>query len=138
MNSTTVDDPIATKARELCQTIIDQPGFSELRAKLDAFMNDELLKFQFQLVNQKGEILAMKQGNNMPLDGQEIMEFEKLRDEFIANPIAKNFLDAQNEVSRIQSQVGQLLSKTFELGRVPTDEDMDDGSCCNNEGCGCS
>ncbi len=135
---TVTEDAITTKARELCEAIVGQPGFADLRAKLDAFMSDELLKFQFQLVNQKGEILAMKQNSAMPLDGAEISEFEKLRDEFLANPVARNFLDAQNEMTRIQTTVGNFLNKTFELGRVPTDQDLDDGSCCNSGGCGCS
>ena len=43
----TVTDPTATlKTQELCQSILDRPDFAELRRRLDAFMGDELAKFQ--------------------------------------------------------------------------------------------
>ncbi|MBI3880423.1 MAG: YlbF family regulator [Verrucomicrobia bacterium] len=138
MSTAIATDSLTEKTLELCQAILEQPNFAETRARIDAFMGDELLKYQFQMVSQRGDLLQMKQQGGVPLTDAEIGEFEKMRDELMANPLAKNFVEAQNEFGRIQSQVGKYMSKTFELGRVPTAEDMDDGSCCNSGGCGCS
>ena len=49
------------KTRELCQAILDRPDFPELRRKMDAFMNDEGAKFQYQMLNDRGQMLQSKQ-----------------------------------------------------------------------------
>jgi hypothetical protein len=38
-------------------------------------------------------------------------------------------------MQHIQDEVNQFVSKTFELGRVPSAEDLEGGSC--GPGCGC-
>jgi hypothetical protein len=53
----------------------------------------------------------------------------------MANPVARGFLDAQQQMHKTQETVMKFVSKTFELGRVPTMEDMQEGSC--GTGCGC-
>src|ERR1051325_9741037 len=135
MTATDQATDLTQKTRDLCQAIVDLPNFSELKQRIDAFMADELVKFQFQMVSDRGSLLQMKQNSAAMINDEEIAEFNKLRDELMANPIAKNFLEAQNEVARIQESVNKYLSKTFELGRTPTAEDLDDGSCCSS-GCG--
>ena len=124
------------KTRELCQAIIDRPDFPELRRKMDAFMNDESAKFQYQMLNERGQMLQSKQQQGLPLTDEEIAQFEALRDTFTQNTVATGFLDAQQEIQKIHDAVNQHLSKTFELGRVPTAEDFSSG-CCSSSGCGC-
>jgi cell fate (sporulation/competence/biofilm development) regulator YlbF (YheA/YmcA/DUF963 family) len=129
---------LVAKTQELCQTVLDQPNFNELRQRVEAFLNDELVKFKFQMVNEKGNILQMKQSGGMPINSDEIAEFQKMREELLANPVAMGFIEAQTEMQRIHDSVNKYLTKTFELGRVPQPEDLDDGSCCSSGGCGCS
>lgn len=136
MTATEQATDLTQKTRDLCQAIVDLPNFNELKQRIDAFMADELVKFQFQMVSDRGNLLQMKQNSAAMINDDEITEFNKMRDELMANPVAKNFLEAQNEVARIQESVNKYLSKTFELGRAPTAEDLDDGSCCSS-GCGC-
>lgn len=124
------------KTRELCQAILDRPDFPELRRKMDAFMNDEAAKFQYQMLNDRGQMLQSKQQQGLPLTDEEIAQFEALRDNFTQNPVATGFLDAQQEIQKIHDAVNQHLNKTFELGRVPTPEDFSSG-CCSSSGCGC-
>jgi hypothetical protein len=69
----------------------------------------------------------------MPLSNDEILEFEKHRDALVNNPVAKGFLDAQQQMQTVQESVGQYVAKTFELGRLPSEEDF---SSCGS-GCGC-
>ena len=40
------------------------------------------------------------------------------------------------QLSRIQDQIGRFLNKTFELGRAPTADEANEGTCCDS-GCGC-
>lgn len=135
MQSTIQENGIQQKTRELCQAIVDQPGFPELKQKVDAFVSDELAVHKFQLLNQKGNLLQMKQSQGMPMVEAEIVEFQKMRDDLMANPIARGFFEAQEEMQKVHETVNKLVSKTFELGRMPTEEDLSEGSC--GAGCGC-
>ncbi|MDB6035592.1 MAG: hypothetical protein JWM16_5930 [Verrucomicrobiales bacterium] len=135
MISTTEDTIILQKTRELCETIVQQPEFQEIRGRIDAFMANEEAKSQYQRVIEKGESLQQKQQMGLPLSNDEITEFEGHRETLVNNPVAKGFLDAQNQMQKVQESVGQYVAKTFELGRIPSAEDFDSGSC--GSGCGC-
>lgn len=137
MENTTATEPqLTAKTKELCQAIVELPGFGTIKERVDAFLADELVKYQFQMVSERGNLLQMKQNSARPIEAEEINEFNKMRDDLLANPIAKNFIEAQNEMARIQEAVNKYLTKTFELGRLPSEEDLSDGSCCDS-GCGC-
>ena len=84
---------------------------------------------------EKGDALQHRQQTGMPLDNAEIAEFEKNRESLLNNPVAANFLTAQQQMHKIQESVMQYVSKTFELGRVPEPEDFPAESC--GSGCGC-
>ena len=84
---------------------------------------------------EKGDSLQHKQQSGMPIDNDEIAEFEKNRDSLLTNPVAANFLTAQQQMHKIQESVMQYVSKTFELGRVPETEDFPSEGC--GTGCGC-
>ncbi len=135
METTTAENPVTHKTRELCQSLLDDTQFQDARRRIEAFMGDDQAKSQYQLLTERGEYLQHKQQQGLPLAGEEITEFEKLREEFMNNPVSKGFLDAQQEVHRIQESVAQYVSKTFELGRVPAETDFEGGSC--GHGCGC-
>ena len=129
------DDAIQSKTRELCQVILEQPAFQSMRLRIDQFLVNDEAKAQYELVSEKGEFLQHKQQQNLPLSGEEVNEFEKHREALFNNPVARGFLDAQQEMHKLQESVQQYVSKTFELGRVPEPADFDSGSC--GSGCGC-
>src|SRR5687768_5166808 len=124
MQATTEDTIVLQKTRDLCQSIVDQPDYRQIRERLDNFMNDEAARSQYQLVMEKGDALQQKQQFGMPMDNNEIVEFEKNRETLLGNPVARDFLEAQQQMQKIQESVMQYVSKTFELGRVPTPEDF--------------
>lgn len=132
---TTTQDSVQQKTRELCQAIVDQPDFKEMRRQIEAFLGDENAKTQYQTVMEKGELLQHKQNMGAPLSNDEIMEFEKQRDALVNNPVARGFLDARQQMQKVQESVGQYVAMTFELGRTPTEEDLNGGGC--GSGCGC-
>jgi len=136
MQTTIEADVIVQKTKELCQAILDQPEYQDIRRRVDTFLANEDAKTQYRTASEKGEHLQHKQEQGVTLSKQEIEEFEKYRDAVVNNPVTRDFLDAQQEIHKVQESVTQYVTKTFELGRVPAEEDFDSGSC--GHGCGCS
>jgi cell fate (sporulation/competence/biofilm development) regulator YlbF (YheA/YmcA/DUF963 family) len=126
---------IEAKTKELCQTIIDQPEMISIRKRIDTFLSDPGARGQYEAVMNKGQALQEKQARSQPLESAEIADFEKHRDALMKNSIARGFLEAQEELHAMQHLIQQSISKTLELGRVPTEGDLDNGSC--GHGCGC-
>lgn len=135
MQTQTEESPVIHKTRELCQSILDQPEVQTIRRRVEDFMANDKLRGQYDALMIKGQNLQQKQQAGLPLDGAEITDFEQLRESFLNNPVAKGFLDAQEDMHKMQESVAQYVSKTFELGRVPEESDLDSGSC--GHGCGC-
>ncbi len=133
---TTIDEiSVMQKTRELCQAILDQPGMQAIRQRIDTFMADAASRSQYEALVNKGQILQEKQQNALPLSGEEIADFEQQRDTVLRNPVARGFLDAQDELHKVQHSVQSYLTKTLELGRLPTQEELSGDSC--GHGCSC-
>lgn len=135
MQAIAEESAVIQKTRELCQTLLEQPDVQSMRQRIDAFVADDRAKTEYDALMLKGQALQQKQQQGAPLSHDEITDFEKHREAFVNNPVAKGFLDAQEEMNQLQQSLGQYVSKTFELGRVPSPEDFDSGSC--GHGCGC-
>jgi len=136
MALTTEDSVIVQKTKELCQSILEHPEFRTLRKDIDVFMSNESAKTDYQSLVEKSEELNHKQGQGAHLSQDEISAYESQRERVVNNPVAAGFIRAQQEVHGIQESVNKYLSKTFELGRVPSTEDLDGGGSCG-QGCGC-
>lgn len=129
--------PIKQGTDQLCESIVNQKGFKELYAKIDAFISDEKLKYEYSTLNERGELLQQKQQAGAEITEEEITAFEQLRTDFLDNKVANDFLAAQGEVQQVQDRIHQVIAKTFEVGRVPAQEDFD--FCSDGFGdCGCS
>ena len=126
---------IDEKTRELCQVIVDQPEMNSIRKRIDTFLSDSHARGQYETVMNKGQALQEKQAQSQELDGAEIADFEKHRDALLNNSVARGFLDAQEELHKIQHSIQKHISKTLELGRVPGEADLAEESC--GHGCGC-
>jgi cell fate (sporulation/competence/biofilm development) regulator YlbF (YheA/YmcA/DUF963 family) len=126
---------IEEKTQELCQTLIAQPEMLSIRKRIDIFLADAPTRGQYEILMGKGQTLQEKQQKGQPLASAEISDFEKRREALLKNPVASGFLDAQEELHAIQHSIQKQISKTLELGRLPTAEDLDEGSC--GHGCGC-
>ena len=133
---TMIEESVITqKTRELCQAILDQPDLQSARQSMDRFMADDRARNQYENLMAKGHALQEKQSRSQQLTAEEISAFEKERDALMSNPVARGFLDAQEELHRVHESVNQQVSKTIELGRLPTEADFESGSC--GHGCGC-
>ena len=126
---------IDEKTQELCQTIIAEPEMISIRSRIDTFLADASARGQYETLMGMGQALQEKQQHGQPLAPAEISDFEKSRESLLANLVARGFLDAQEEIHEIQHLIQKKISKTLELGRLPTTEDLEEGSC--GHGCGC-
>jgi cell fate (sporulation/competence/biofilm development) regulator YlbF (YheA/YmcA/DUF963 family) len=136
MQTTIEESPVIQKTKELCQAILDQPEIRSIRQRIDSFMANEPARALYDDLVSKGQALQQKQQMGLPLSGEEIAEFEQHREKLLNNQIARGFMDAQEEMHHVQDSIQQHVSKTFELGRLPTEEDLNDGGGCGH-GCGC-
>jgi len=139
MQVTNEETPVLRKTKELCQTILDEPNMQSIRQRIDAFMGDEKSRAQYDELVSKGQALQQKQQMSMPLTGEEIADFEQERDALLGNPVARGYLDAQEELHEVQQSIHHYVNKTLELGRMPTEADVDHGhgGCGNHGGCSC-
>jgi len=124
------------KTKELCQAILEDPKLRLIFTGVDAFMEDDAAKAAYTSMQGKAEELHARQNAGLELTAGEIDSYNKLRDRVLSNPIARAFVDAQEEMHSVRATVNGWLGMTFELGRMPRDEDFDqEGSC--GSGCGC-
>ncbi|MFQ3670642.1 MAG: YlbF family regulator [Verrucomicrobiia bacterium] len=132
-NSTRFDD----KLFELCRAILEDPEFQALRPKVETFFANPAAQEKLARMQGKGEELQRRQMSGERLSAQEIAAFEDERDALFEEPVIRGFFDAQQLAHRIQARIHDCVGKTFELGRVPTEEDLKKGECCGDSGCGC-
>jgi cell fate (sporulation/competence/biofilm development) regulator YlbF (YheA/YmcA/DUF963 family) len=131
----TEETTVQQKTRELCEAMLAEPAVAAIRERIDKFMADDKSRAQYEAVMAKGQALHEKQHRSLPLSGEEITDFESQRDALMGNPVARGFLEAQEELTKLQESIQTQVAKTLELGRLPQPEDLDSGSC--GHGCGC-
>lgn len=136
MELKTQDSPVIEKTKELCKTLVEQPVFAEIRNGIEAFSADSDLQKQYSDLFARQEELQGKHSQGESLSDDEVNGFERDRERFMASEVARNFMEAQQAMHKLQQTVGQYVSLTFRLGRVPTDDDFPKGGCGPN--CGCS
>jgi len=128
------------KVNEMCESIAQDIEFLALQGQVERFLADDAAKLQYQSVHEKGEELHQKQHAGVELSESEIQEFEESRDGLMTNEVARDFMEAQQELQTLQKTIGKYVGMTLELGRLPLPEDMeqsgDGGGCCGG-GCGC-
>src|SRR5215472_15827536 len=124
MPTTIEETPVVQKTKELCQAILDQPGMQSIRQRIDAFMADDKTRTQYDDLMSKGQLLQEKQRAALTISPQELNGFEADRDALMKNPVARGFLDAQEELHDVQQSIQQYVNKTLELGRMPNEEDL--------------
>lgn len=134
----TQDSPLFAKTRELCQTILALPEVQSIHQRINTFMGDAQSRNQYDGLVNKGQELRQKQEDSLPLSGDEISSFEQDRDALMKNPVARDFIDAQEELHEMKHAIQKHVGKTLELGRLPNSEDLEEGGGCGHGGCGCS
>jgi len=137
MNLLEDDSAVMGKTRDLCETIANDSDYRDLLQKVEKFLGDDEARLSYQSVHESGQALNQKQQSGLQLSDSEIAEFEGARTELLNNPIASDFMQAQQSLEALQSSVSRMVGMTLELGRVPTPEDIaqaSGGGCCGGGG----
>ncbi len=129
------ESPVISKAKELCQIILDQPAYKDIRQTVEAFLSNREAVEHYRRLCDLQDLMRMKEDQGMPVSEDEIQDYEKLEQEFLNNPLAQGFIESQNKMHKIEATVSGYVRKTFELGRVPEESDFEGGGC--GPGCGC-
>ena len=103
--------------------------------RIERFSGDIEARMQFEIVSRRGAQLQQRQEAGELLGDGEVEDFERQREALVANDVAREFLEAREDMIRMQEDIARWVGKTFELGRAPMASEMD-GSC--GPGCGCS
>lgn len=124
---------VLEKTVELCEVLASHPAFVALRHDIDAFMQNEEAMRLYRDLAEKSQQLTFKQSTGAGLTQDEIASFEQQRQTLLGNEVARGFVEAQEQLHRVQQTVSRYINKTIELGRVPGPEDF--GTC--GHGCSC-
>lgn len=128
---------LGEKITELCEALLQDDGVQAARGRIEGFLqNPDATRSYAQLAN-LNDSLHQKQMQGEEISEEEAGQFETLREEVMNNPAVQDFADARNTLQEIESMIMAYVSRTFELGRVPTERDIapKGGSC--GSGCGC-
>lgn len=131
------ETPVITKTKELCNSLLELESYKRMKSQLDAFVEDQAAQKIYQELSDKQSELVRKQETSGDLSEDEIQAFEDQRERVLMHPIAGGFVEAQQGFEELRDTVVRYVSKTFELGRVPTEEEVTpkQGGCCGG-GCG--
>ena len=131
---------VMAKTKELCSTIATDPEYKSLLEKVEQFLANDAARLMYQGLHERGEELHQKQNAGLELGENEIKDFESARDALMENPVARDFMDAQQSLQNVQVAIGKYIGMTLELGHVPTAEEISaseqGGGCCGGSGSG--
>lgn len=128
----TQETPVVQKTRELCETIVQQDQFPEILARIERFLADSEAQALYQNLTEVHEKLVSQQEQGDELSADEISAYERQREAVFANEVAGGFVAARQDMHTVQETVMRYVGLTFELGRVPTEEDLQG---CGSGGC---
>jgi cell fate (sporulation/competence/biofilm development) regulator YlbF (YheA/YmcA/DUF963 family) len=135
MEVTAEENIVGARTRELCEALAVSPEFQSIRLRIERFSGDVEARMQFEIVSRRGAQLQQRQEAGEMIGEMEVAEFERQREALVSNDVAREFLEAREDMIRLQEEIASWVGKTFELGRAPTASDME-GSC--GPGCGCA
>ena len=131
------ETPVIAKTKELCTALLEQDSYKRMKAQLDAFVSDAEAQKMYQDLSEKQTELVRKQEESGNLTEEEIQDFENQREKLLVHPVAGGFVEAQQGFEELRDTINRYVTKTFELGRVPTEDEVTpkQGGCCGG-GCG--
>ncbi len=125
MSTLLEESAVMAKTKELCTAIVEQESFTKLQSQVEKFLSNDEARLQYQSVHEMGDSLNQKQQSGVELSESEISEFETTREQLLKNDTVTDFMAAQKELQAIQSTVTKFVGMTLELGRVPTQDDIE-------------
>ena len=109
INLQTEETPVVRKTKELCQTIVDQPGYQAMKKSIMDFLSNDDARAQYQRLCDLQESLHHKSHSGEEIPDEEIAEFERLEQAFMANPLAQGFIQAQQAMLKLVQTIMLLV-----------------------------
>ncbi len=137
---TTIEEqetPLITKTKELCATILNQPGYQQMKQSIMDFMHHDEARVLYENICDVQDQLHQKHSRGETISPEEDAEFREMEERLLAMPVATAFINAQKQMQKIEKTVAKYVRRTFELGRVPEASDMSSGCGCGGGSCGC-
>ncbi|MFQ3577498.1 MAG: YlbF family regulator [Verrucomicrobiia bacterium] len=145
------DKVLLDSVRALCADLIASPAFAAHRRAVEEFMHDETARALFERATDFQLELNRKHSENEIISEVEEEEFEALRQEVLANARCRAFVEAQEDLKNTEATLHLYITRTLQLGRVPSEEELlpeqacgcgSGGSCspedCSNADCQCA
>jgi cell fate (sporulation/competence/biofilm development) regulator YlbF (YheA/YmcA/DUF963 family) len=127
------DAELLTSIRELCFEMVDRPGFVAHRKSIEVFMASPEARELFEKATDLQISIRDRQEEGEIIPEDELDTFEELRSQLLDNDIARAFLEAQEDLKNTEALLHLYVTRTLQLGKLPTEEElMPEG------GCGCS
>ncbi|MEX2607700.1 MAG: YlbF family regulator, partial [Kiritimatiellia bacterium] len=121
---TSQETPVIVKTRELCASLLELDSYKRMKGQLDAFIADDNAQEMYRQLSEKQSELVQKQETTGDLTEDEIQAFEDQRERLLMHPVAGGFVEAQQGFEEMRDTIVRYVTKTFELGRVPTEEEV--------------
>jgi cell fate (sporulation/competence/biofilm development) regulator YlbF (YheA/YmcA/DUF963 family) len=135
METLSPNSAILEKTRELCTLILQSGEYQENVAKIEAFFADDDAQTDYRAFAKLGEDLHQKQQAG-EITEDDITGYETKLNEIKSNEVTSSFMNAEEALNSMASQISKQVGKTLELGRLPTPEDLEGGGCCGGGSCG--
>jgi len=127
---------VINKMTALCQELLEQASYQELRAMIDEFLQDERAVAQYQAFQQHQQQLEDKERQQIKLTEEEITAYEQEEMAIYENTIIRKYLYAENEINKLFHLINQFFTKTIEWNRVPELSEIKKDGCGCGGGCG--
>jgi cell fate (sporulation/competence/biofilm development) regulator YlbF (YheA/YmcA/DUF963 family) len=138
------DDDVRTKMdlgqklRELCEALLEDDSVIEARARIESFLQNPEATRSYGMLAQLNDQLHAKEQAGEKISEDDIQQFDALRTKVMGNDLVQEFAQARGALQEVEGMVMAFVSKTLEMGRVPTERELatqGGGSC--GSGCGC-
>ena len=101
------ETPLIEKTKELCATILNQPGYHQMKQSILDFMHHDEARILYENLCDVQEQLHSKHTSGIPITPEEDAEFQSMEQRFLAMPVASAFIDAQRQMQKIEKTVGK-------------------------------
>ncbi|HEX7057168.1 MAG TPA: YlbF family regulator [Bacilli bacterium] len=132
MITKTEKSEIVKKTEELCETILAQPVYKDLKQKVETFIANDEATSQYNSFLDLHRRMQQKEREGADFSEEEIAEYNEREYKLYTNDTIREFLYAERELEKIHNMISAYVIKTIELDRLPDEDELE-----LQRGCGC-
>ena len=132
-NSVQTDPLLNERILDFCEVIAADAGFTAAHERIRVFEEDDSAQEVYGAWQSlASEIQHRYQHEGVKPSPGQLSELEALQQKVGENPVAADFVEANDSMNALFNDVLKTVQKTFQLGRPPTPEEM--AECCGSGG----